>query len=106
MFLLFYVTYPDEATAQRIGQQLVRERLAAGTNCLPIKSSYWWKEAVVEEGEWVGILKTQLAGEAALEQRIEALHPYEVPCIVRTEVRANAAYEKWIVDQTQPPKKL
>ena len=38
--------------------------------------------------------------ESELEAEIQSRHPYEVPCIVRFEVRANEAYEQWIVEQT------
>ena len=46
-------------------------------------------------------LKTSLALERALEAEIERLHPYEVPCIMRFETRANAAYEQWIEESVQ-----
>lgn len=96
MFLVFYITYPDEATARSISENLVKQRLAACANVFPIQSVYWWEGAVQLEGEWVSILKTRLSLEDALEKAIEALHPFEVPCIMRFEARANAAYEHWI----------
>ena len=96
MFLVFYITYPDEATARSISENLVKQRLAACANVFPIQSVYWWEGAVQQEGEWVSILKTRLAMESALEKAIEELHPYETPCIMRFEARANEAYERWI----------
>lgn len=95
-FLIFYITHPDEATAKRISESLVQKRLAACANVFPIQSTYWWEGAVQQEGEWVSILKTSVALEAALEKAILDIHPYETPCITRFEARANAAYERWI----------
>ncbi|MFN0213176.1 MAG: divalent-cation tolerance protein CutA [Saprospiraceae bacterium] len=95
-FLVFYITYPDEATARSISESLVIQRLAACANVFPIQSVYWWEGAVQKEGEWVSILKTHLGQEDTLEKAIAALHPYEVPCIMRFEARANAAYERWV----------
>ncbi|MDO8365700.1 MAG: divalent-cation tolerance protein CutA [Saprospiraceae bacterium] len=95
-FLVFYVTYPDEAAARRISESLVEQRLAACANIFPIQSVYWWEGAVQQEGEWVSILKTRLGLEDELEKAIETLHPYAAPCIMRFEARANAAYEAWI----------
>jgi len=100
MFLLFYITHPDEATARSISENLVARRLAACANVFPIQSAYWWQGAVQHEGEWVSVLKTTLGLETALETAIEALHPYDLPCILRFEVRANEAYENWIREST------
>ncbi len=99
-FLLFYITHPDEETARRIAGQLVQERLAACANIFPIQSAYWWDGAVQQEGEWVSILKTRIGLEDILESAIRRLHPYDTPCILRHEVRANADYEQWILDAT------
>jgi len=100
-FLTFYITHPDEATARRIAGELVQERWAACANIFPIHSAYWWNGAVQNDAEWVSVLKTSLALEHALEAEIERLHPYEVPCIMRFETRANAAYEQWIEESVQ-----
>ena len=101
-FLMFYVTHPDEACARRIAESLLDEKLVACANIFPITSAYWWQESVQNDQEWVSILKTRPELEQALEQAVTALHPYEVPCILRFEVRANAAYEQWIRDSTKP----
>ena len=100
-FLVFYVTHPDEATAQRISGAMVEQRLAACANIFPIQSAYWWEGAVQQEGEWVSILKTRPELENALEQAILEIHPYTTPCILRFEVRANASYEKWVEAETE-----
>jgi len=99
-FLVFYVTYPDEATARSISESLVTQRLAACTNVFPIQSAYWWEGAVEQEGEWVSILKTRLGLEDAMEKAILQIHPYATPCVMRFEARANAAYEKWVEECT------
>ncbi|MBL7807799.1 MAG: divalent-cation tolerance protein CutA [Saprospiraceae bacterium] len=101
-FLLFYTTHPDEATARQIANTLVERKLAACANIFPISSAYWWQGAVQQDGEWVSILKTRLELEIALEKAVQELHPYETPCIMRLEVRANEAYEKWVEDSTVP----
>mgnify|MGYP001293300106 CR=1 FL=1 len=102
-FLLFYVTHPDEETARRISTHLVTRRLAACANIFPVSSAYWWEGAVQQEGEWISILKTRSELEARLEAEVRTQHPYQTPCILRIEVRANADYEKWIVESTTDP---
>jgi periplasmic divalent cation tolerance protein len=101
-FLVFYTTYPDEQTARHIAQQLLDQRLIACANFSPTGSAYWWQGSVQQEQEWVAVLKTRLDLEAAVEAEILRLHPYETPCIVRYEVRANAGYEDWIRAETNP----
>ena len=95
-FLVFYITHPDEATARSISETLLEQRLIACANVFPIQSAYWWEGAVQQDGEWVSILKTRLDLEQALEQAILAIHPYETPCVMRFEAKANAAYEEWV----------
>ncbi len=102
-FLNFYITCPDENTAREISRKLVAQRLAACANFFPISSVYWWENAIQQEGEWVLILKTRPELEDTLEAALQKLHPYEVPCIMRYEVRANASYEAWIRESTQAP---
>ena len=49
-----YATFADEAEAERIGRQLVEERLAACVNILgPCKSIYRWQGKVEEAEEEV-----------------------------------------------------
>lgn len=99
-FLLFYVTHPDEETAHRVSAHLIDRRLAACANIFPIASAYWWQGATVREGEWVSVIKTRLDLEKRVEEEIRAIHPYEVPCILRFEARANDDYEAWIAAET------
>lgn len=99
-FLLFYITHPDEGCARRVSEHLVNERLAACANIFPITSVYWWQGAVQHDGEWVAVVKTRLDLEHKLEAEVRKIHPYEVPCILRFEVRANEAYERWIAAET------
>jgi periplasmic divalent cation tolerance protein len=99
-FLVFYIPCPDEATAQSIATKMLDLRLAACANIFPIQCAYWWQGAVQREGEWVLVLKTRSALEPALEQAVQLAHPYETPCILRFEARANAAYEHWITQET------
>lgn len=101
-FLVFYVTHPDEATARQVSDKLLDRKLIACANIFPMTSAYWWEGAVQREGEWVSILKTRIGLELAVEQAIMKLHPYQVPCIMRFEARANAAYQRWIFENTSP----
>lgn len=100
-FLCCYITHPDEAAARLMADHLLTERLIACANIFPITSAYWWQGTLQQENEWVSIVKTTLDLESALEAAVQRLHPYEVPCILRFEVRANEAYEHWIFESVK-----
>lgn len=102
-FITFYITHPDEACARRITEHLLQERLIACANIFPVSSAYWWNGAIQNDSEWVSVVKTTVGLERELERAVEAIHPYDTPCIMRFETRANAAYEKWIQDSVRQP---
>lgn len=41
-----------------------------------------------------------ISREQVVEEAVSRLHPYEVPCIERYEVRANKSYIDWIEAST------
>ena len=77
-----YVTAPDDA-AEEIAATLVEERLAACVNAVDCHSTYRWDGRVETDAETILLVKTTDAGYDRLKARIEALHPYDVPCIER-----------------------
>ena len=57
-----YVVFANEEEAERIGRQVVEERLAACVNLLgPIRSIYRWQGAVQQADEVAAIFKTTQA---------------------------------------------
>ena len=102
-FLTFYITCPDEAVARQIGTAMVQQQLAACANFFPVGSVYSWNGTMEQDHEWVCLLKTITGLEQALESAVTAIHPYEIPCIMRFETRANPAYENWIASSTRSP---
>jgi periplasmic divalent cation tolerance protein len=96
-----YTTLPDEGHARRIARALVTESLAACANAFPIESVYRWKGEIVEEREWALVLKTRAELYPQLEERLRALHPYEVPAIVAYPIaRGLPDYLAWIDEST------
>ena len=79
-----YITAPP-TVADSIAETLVEERLAACVNVVPCRSVYRWAGAVEHASEAVLVAKTTDAGYGRLVERVDELHPYEVPCIERFE---------------------
>ena len=73
--LLVLSTFPDVATARRIGRQLVEERCAACANILPpVESIYWWEEKVESANETLVLFKTSADRYNALETTLRGNH--------------------------------
>lgn len=102
--LLVYVTTPDRASACLMGRIAVEERLAACANVIDgMTAIFRWNDAIEEAGEAVLILKTTQDRVAALTDRLRALHPYELPCIVALPIEGgNADFLAWIATETNP----
>ncbi len=96
--LVVYCTVPDEETARTLSERLVKERLCACvTRTGPVISHYVYDGTYHEDEEIVLTIKTTEQGFDALAERIETLHPYEIPEIVAVPAaRANAAYAAWV----------
>ena len=99
-----YITVPSRQEAEAIARALLEERLAAGVNLIPgVHSLYRWKGRV-EEGEEVALMaKTTEALIDPLTRKVQALHPYQVPCIAALPVVGGSeAYFAWIGHETRP----
>ena len=96
--LLCYCTCPDAASAGRLAEALVGERLAACVNRLPgVTSTYRWKGEVTTDVEELLLIKTTAARFEALKTRLLALHPYELPELIAVPVdRGHTAYLDWV----------
>ncbi len=89
---------PDEAVATRIADALVSEGLAACVNIgAPAQSVYRWQGAVEKATEIPLTIKTTIAKQANLIERLVALHPYDVPeAIVVPIIGGYAPYLNWV----------
>ncbi|WP_029011824.1 divalent-cation tolerance protein CutA [Niveispirillum irakense] len=96
--ILAYITVPDLETGRRIGEALVAEGLATCVNLLPgMESIYRWQGKVERADELVLIAKLPADGFQALSDRVQALHPYQVPCIIALPITHGLpAYLAWL----------
>ena len=101
MVCTVYFTASNEKEALRIGELLVKERLAACINVFPIKSIFWWK-GKVERSEEIGVfVKTQEKLFKKIVKRIRELHSYDLPVIEKINVKSYKAVEKWVKTATR-----
>lgn len=98
--LLVRTTVADPATADRLGRQMVEERLAACATFNPARSIYRWHGAIETDDETEILFKTTLDRTAALRARLTALHAYELPVIETWEAAVEAAVADWVRQST------
>ncbi len=95
-----YITAPPEA-GEDIATTLVGERLAACVNRFPCQSVYRWDGEIHEDDEVILLAKTTEENYETLCNRVESIHPYDVPCIERfDEEDVLPAFGDWIADET------
>ena len=96
--LSVYAIFANGEEAERIGRQVVEERLAACVNILaPCRSIYRWRGAVETAEEVPAIFKTADTQVEALMTRIAGLHSYDVPCVVVWPIdRLLGDYAEWV----------
>ncbi|QFU83485.1 divalent-cation tolerance protein CutA [Natronorubrum aibiense] len=75
-----YITAPPD-DANEIAETLVEERLAACVNRLSTTSTYRWDGEIHHDDEAVLLAKTTDGAYDDLVERVQALHPHDVPCI-------------------------
>lgn len=101
--VLVWTNMPDASQAATLAETLVTERLAACVHLFPQgRSFYIWQGEINREPECTLMIKTRKTRYAALEARLQVLHPYEVPEILMTPItQALPAYAQWVCDATQ-----
>ena len=92
--------------AAQLARTLVDEQLAACVNVLPpMQSVYRWQGQVHVDDERQLVIKTSASRIEALERRVRALHPYDVPeWLVLDVAGGSPAYLDWLESVTTPPR--
>lgn len=98
--LIALSTFPDAETARRIANKLVTEKFAACANILPsVESIYRWKDKIESGNETLVFFKLSEDRQSAFQEKLRALHPYEVPEIIFIQVAGGLPeYLRWVAE--------
>ena len=90
--------------AERLASVLLDARLIACANILPGATSlYRWKGEIQRDAEVLVLMKTTTHRLEALEERLLAEHPYDVPELLAVPViDGSSAYLNWVAAEVQP----
>ena len=96
-YVIVLTTLPLETDPASLARTLVEERLVACVNVLPaMTSTYRWEGKVEEASERQVVMKTEAARVHALRDRLQELHPYDVPEFLVISAAGSDAYLDWI----------
>lgn len=94
-------TTGSQQEANQLSELLVREKLAACVQSLPITSTYTWEGRLTQDSEWLLLIKTKSEIFEKLESFILANHNYDTPEIIQLPVEAGySRYLAWIEENT------
>jgi periplasmic divalent cation tolerance protein len=98
--LLALSTFPDAEMARRISNQLVSEHFAACANILSsVESIYRWKDKIESGNETLVLFKVSEVRQAAFQDKLRSLHPYDVPEIIFVPVTGGLPeYLQWVAE--------
>jgi periplasmic divalent cation tolerance protein len=96
---MVYVTVANKAEAEKIAQTLLKERLIACANIIgPVSSYFHWSGKIDCAVEFLMIMKSRSDLFGELEQRVRALHGYEVPEVLAVPIcDGSKAYFDWMM---------
>jgi periplasmic divalent cation tolerance protein len=89
---------PSHAEAEAIARMLLEKKLIACAQLsAPVRSLYWWREAIQDECEVIVSMKSVASLYPLIEEAILARHSYEVPEIAASPLSmVSPAYLTWL----------
>ena len=96
-FIIIKTTFPNMEEAKKLAEILLKEKLAACIQFMPIESSYSWHEKIINESEILLNIKTKKSLFDKIEKIIKKHHSYTIPQIVAIHIIQGAEpYLNWI----------
>lgn len=98
---MIMVTTGGRDDAERLGEALVVEHLAACCSVVPtVHSFYYWEGRLKREHEALLLVKTVESRAAAVQEYVLSHHDYELPEVLQVAVEGgSSAYLNWLAEQ-------
>ena len=95
-----WITCAHREEAEKIAEELVKEKIVACVNIIPgVTSLFSWEEKVCREEEFLLMVKSVSANQNALIEKVKALHSYSTPEVISVPVQSgNPDYLRWVLD--------
>ena len=101
-FVAIYITAKNHKEAEKLGEILIKERLAGCINIFPeIRSIYRWNGKIQKHGESVIIAKTRKSLVKKVITCVKKHHSYSEPCVNALPIlEGNPDYLSWLKKET------
>ena len=96
--IAIYVTHTNQQNAEKISDHLFRKKLISSVNSFPIQNTYVSNGKLEKAEEIVTIYKTKPQNRTLIKDAIKAIHPYDIPCIMKINCEVNHGYGNWIIE--------
>ena len=95
-------TFANEKSLRDIAHEMIMNaKLCACVNYTKVRSLYWWENKLNDEEEFIALFKTSKEKARELSERIEELHPYDIPEILEISIdKASKSYLGWLIGST------
>lgn len=101
-FCIVLTTFESEEQADKVSEEIIKNKLAACIQYIPIKSRYFWDGKVCKDSEVLVLFKTRDDLYEDLKEKIVQLHPYDVPEVIKVDISDGTEdYLGWIKEVTQ-----
>jgi periplasmic divalent cation tolerance protein len=103
--VLILVTAGARDDAERLGEALVVEHLAACCSVVPtVHSVYYWEGQLQREHEALLLVKTVESRAEAVREYVRAHHSYQLPEVLQVQIDGGSAvYLSWMAEQVAKP---
>ena len=103
--VLIMVTAGGRNDAERLGEGLVVEHLAAHCSVVPMVHSFYISDGLLQrQSEALLLIKTLSSRSGAVYEYLRKNHAYEVPEIYEVAIDGGSpAYLKWLTEQVVKP---
>lgn len=104
--VLILVTTGGRDDAEKLGEALVLERLAASCNVIPtVASFYYWEGQLRRDHEAILLVKTLETLGPAVQEYVRTHHAYDLPEILQLPIEGgSSAYLNWLEQQVVKPR--
>jgi len=95
---IVYTTIENKTQASLIVRELIDTDLVLCSNIIDnVNSIFKWEEEIKTENECIVIMKCLAENSKKIVDKIEEIHPYEIPCIFSINInQCNSKFLNWI----------
>lgn len=96
--VLILTTFSNKKEAHELGHKLLKKKLIACYNLIPVEAAYWWEGKITDDNEILMIIKTTKPFEA-VEKFISGHHNFDTPEIIGIDTKlVSKKYLKWMTE--------